>query len=139
MEVAELVAREGVRETVARYSHYADGGRFAELSELFADDGVLEVKGRPPAVGRPAIVAFVSAVKADQAPPFIRHHTSALRIDLAPSGDEASAACYFMALTDIGLDHWGRYRDRLVRDGDRWLFAHRLVGVDGITPGSRFS
>ena len=44
-------------------------------------------------------------------------------------------ACYFLAVTEHGVDHWGRYRDRYVPDGDRWLFAHRFVRTDGTTPG----
>ena len=47
----------------------------------------------------------------------------------------ARAACYFTVMTGAGVDHWGRYRDDLVPDGDRWLFAHRLVRTDGVTPG----
>jgi DNA-binding MarR family transcriptional regulator len=40
-------------------------------------------------------------------------------------------------MTGAGVDHWGRYKDRLTPDGDgrRWLFAHRLVRTDGRTPG----
>ena len=51
------------------------------------------------------------------------------------SPTEARGACYFLAVTEHGVDHWGRYRDRYVPEGDRWLFAHRLVRTDGTTPG----
>jgi hypothetical protein len=39
-------------------------------------------------------------------------------------------------VTDRGVDHWGRYRDDLVRAGDVWRFAHRHVRTDGSAPGS---
>ena len=42
-------------------------------------------------------------------------------------------------ITDIGLDHWGRYRDRLVPVGERWLLAQRSVKTDGYAPGSFFA
>jgi hypothetical protein len=41
--------------------------------------------------------------------------------------------------TDIGLDHWGRYRDVLVLVQDRWLFAHRRVQVDAFSTESLMS
>jgi hypothetical protein len=41
-------------------------------------------------------------------------------------------ASYFTVLTEIGLDHHGRYRDRFVRldTTDLWLIEHRLVSTD---------
>ena len=44
----------------------------------------------------------------------IRHHVSNLTIDVV-SPTEARGACYFLAVTEHGVDHWGRYRDRYVR------------------------
>jgi hypothetical protein len=43
-------------------------------------------------------------------------------------------------VTEHGVDHWGRYRDRFVPDrdnpsDDRWLFAYRYVKTDGTVPG----
>ena len=38
-------------------------------------------------------------------------------------------------ITDVGLDHWGRYVDEYeMRDG-RWVFTHRKVTMDGYVPG----
>jgi hypothetical protein len=44
--------------------------------------------------------------------------------------DEARVACYFTVFTEIGLDHYGRYRDVFVPVGDDWLSRHRLVSTD---------
>ena len=54
--------------------------------------------------------------------------------------DEAHATgrCYFAVLTDIGLDHWGRYVDDYRRVDDRWVFASRSVTLDGQVSGSLF-
>jgi hypothetical protein len=52
--------------------------------------------------------------------------------------DAVAATSYSFAITDIGPDHWGSYRDRFRRVDNRWLFAHRSVRVDGYAPGSRF-
>lgn len=134
MEAWELEAREGIRETIAAYAHRVDGGRFDELVELFAPDGVLEVEGEPPHRGRDAIRAFVTGTGRDLAAgtgaPRIRHHVSNVLIELA-GPDRARARCYFLAVTDRGVDHWGRYRDELGRDGEVWRFVHRRVRTDG--------
>ena len=85
--------------------------------------------------------AFLEGVGVDlsaasTAAPMIRHHVSNLTIEVA-SETEATGTCYFLAVTEHGVDHWGRYRDRYVPDatGERWLFAHRSVRTDGTTPG----
>ena len=48
-------------------------------------------------------------------------------------------ASYFTVFTEVGVDHMGRYRDRLVPVGERWLIAHRFVSADWRAPGSRSS
>ena len=66
-------------------------------------------------------------------PTRIWHHTSTLVIDL--EGDNAARGrCYFHVLTREGSDHWGRYADRYVCEGGRWLFAERRIRVDGAVP-----
>lgn len=141
MDAREVAAREAIRHTIASYTAYADRGRFAEVAALFAADGVLEVVGigGARADGRDAVRAFLEGVGDDVrggAPPpgRMQHHVASTWIDLE-TPDRASASSYFTVMTAAGVDHWGRYRDRLVRVGDRWLFAHRRVDTDGVTPG----
>jgi 3-phenylpropionate/cinnamic acid dioxygenase small subunit len=139
MEAWELAAREQIRDTIARYAHSVDSGRFDELVDLFVPDGVLEVEGEPPHRGREAIRAFVTGVGRDIAAstgvPRIRHHVGNVLIALE-GPDRARARAYFLAVTDRGVDHWGRYRDELVPSGERWRFALRRVRTDGAAPGS---
>jgi len=139
VEAWELEAREQIRETIAAYAHRVDGGRLDDLVELFAPEGVLEVEGEPPHRGRDAIRAFVAGTGRDlvagTGAPRIRHHVSNVVIELHEP-DRARARCYFLAVTDGGVDHWGRYRDELRRDGEAWRFVHRRVRTDGAVPGS---
>ena len=139
MDLWELAAREAIRETVSLYAHYADSGRFAEYAELFAVDGVLDIRGEAPLEGRAAIRAYLDGVGADLRvastnAPMIRHHVSNLTITVS-SPTSATGACYFLAVTEHGVDHWGRYRDLYVPEDDRWLFERRTVRTDGRTPG----
>ena len=134
MEAWEAVAREAIRELGASYAHAADRGRFVELAELFAPDGVLEIEDRPPLCGREAIAGMLTGVKgqlaATEPGAFIRHHVSSVSIELA-SKDRARAWSYFFAVTQRGPDHWGRYRDELRMQGGAWRFLRRRVTVDG--------
>ena len=141
MELWELAARGAIHETVARYAHLVDRGRIDELVELFTDDGTLEAGDRPPATGRGAIREFFletgKRLASASTRPLIRHHVSSLAVDVT-GPDDATAESYFLALTERGPDHWGRYRDRFVRRGSRWLFQHRRARTDGYAPGSVF-
>ena len=142
MQEPELLARELVRETIFRYAHLVDRGRIDELLALFADDATLEAGDRPPARGRDAIRAFFvgtgERLAAGTTRPLIRHHVSNVVVTL-DGPDAATAESYFLAVTERGPDHWGRYRDRLVRRDGRWLFAYRRARADGYAPGSVFA
>jgi uncharacterized protein (TIGR02246 family) len=138
----ELAAREAIRDTIARYAHAADAGRFEDLAACFGEDGVLEIVGDGGArlEGRAAIVAYLGGVGRDLAAattvPYVRHHVSSTLIEVV-GPEEATARSYFFVVTERGPDHWGRYRDRLAPVGadGRWLFTHRLARTDGSAPG----
>ena len=142
MELSELAGREAVRDLVARYTWAGDRGRSAELAHLFAPDGVLDVGehgGRW--VGPAEIISQLDAVTervamAGTSPGPVRHHVSSLVIDMT-STTEATSSSYFLVLTGIGIDHWGRYRDTFALSPDgQWRFTERSVRVDGHTDGS---
>jgi hypothetical protein len=48
----------------------------------------------------------------------------------------ARVASYFTALTEIGVDHYGRYRDIFVPVDGTWLIRHRFVSTDWAAPDS---
>ncbi|MGB3056255.1 MAG: hypothetical protein WBB52_15515, partial [Acidimicrobiales bacterium] len=65
----------------------------------------------------------------------VRHHVSSVLIPEVEGG-RARASSYFAVHTAIGLDHWGRYFDRLELELGRWRFSERIVVVDGSSPNS---
>jgi uncharacterized protein (TIGR02246 family) len=140
MEHWELVARESIRDLVARYNANGDSGRFDPMLELFAEDATMEL---PDGVhrGRSAIRAMVEGVATrtgdhpKAGAKFIRHFTATHQIDLV-SPTEAKGRCYYVVLTDRGVDHWGRYVDEYRQLEGRWLFWHRKVTTDGSVPDS---
>lgn len=145
MERTELIAREGIRDLLGRYTWSGDTGRTADVAECFTTDGVLDL-GQHGGVleGRAAIAAELDAVvaraaeAADAASP-VNHHVTSIFIAMADP-TSATVRSYFAVHTDQGLDHWGRYRDEVVMDpiDGHWRFARRTVRVTGAAPGSRF-
>ncbi len=140
MDTWELVVRESVRQTLADYTAGTDRNRLEDIAACFAPDGALTISGRAPMVGPQAIVAGLGAQVhrfAEGRVPLthVRHHVSSVRFG-AVGRDRVEADSYFLAITDIGVDHWGRYRDVLVPVGDRWLFASREARAEGFSPDS---
>ncbi len=140
MEIWELVARELIRDTLARYNWSGDAGRLDGLADTFCTDGVLEIRGLHPLRGRSEITTFLGGVTANAAgnvavKPVVRHNVAnVVFTGLTPR--EARVSSYFTVVTHIGLDHFGRYRDTLVPDGDTWLIKHRKVSTDWAAPDS---
>ena len=164
MEHWELVARECCRDTVAQYTHAGDRFRLDEFVAVFCEDGVLEIRGNEPLRGRAAIMdrfrggivprpgdPHHDAGGAREAPApapgganaatrrrVVRHNVDNVRFE-SVTPEEITVASYFTVFTDVGLDHLGRYRDRLVPVAERWLIAHRFVSVDWRAVDSLFA
>jgi hypothetical protein len=143
MDLAELIARESVRDLVARYNANADTGRFDQAVAVFAEDAVMFV-GDDRYDGREEIRRMFAGTRdaisgqSGAAPAYVRHNTSTLQIDVT-SPTTAKSRCYFFVLLDHGLDHWGRYVDEFAEVDGRWVITARKVTVDGRSPGSMFS
>jgi len=149
MEVWELVARESIRDLVARYNANGDAGRFDQVLALFADDAAMEIVtsgGESRRYeGHQAIATIFTATKerwdgdaattspppGDQARPrHVRHFTSTHQIDVEDR-THATGRSYFAVLMPHGLDHWGRYLDTYEERGGRWVFTSRRALPDG--------
>jgi ketosteroid isomerase-like protein len=116
-----------IQRVLAEYCHAADEFRFDDFEALFTPD---------------AIVTALLAGKTYHGPTEIRGflekqpaEMQGLHVTVNPSvtvgGDEARVRADFFVLVTRGdssvVGAWGRYRDRLVRRGDKWLFAERHV------------
>ncbi len=140
MEIWELQARESVRQTLADYTAGTDRNRIDDVAACFAPDGALTISAGAPMIGPAAIAAGLTAqVSRFAANPVpltrVRHHVSSVRFGRV-TRDRAEVSSYFLAVTNIGVDHWGRYRDVLVPVRDRWLFSSRDAVADGFSPDS---
>lgn len=122
---------EQVRRTLAGYSQYLDDGDFERWIELFTEDARLLFAGRT-TVGRPAIRRYMEQVQ----PPESRgkHITANILVDV--DGDTATAHTDYLFVRNatgegLVLVATGRYRDDLIRDGDRWRFRQREISLLG--------
>lgn len=137
MDDVELHTRVGAAALLTTYQFLADSGKTLELSELFLPDAVFKTNTEE-LVGPAAIFDFFrrtaeTFMSADFLP--ARHHLSSVYIEPRSDGSAATYAC-FQFVGSGGLDHWGTYRDEVVRTDDRWLFARRKVKVEGHVPDS---
>lgn len=141
MQAWELEVRESVRQTLADYTLATDEFDLKALGACFAAGGVLEYTGGKQLIGPNGIETGLGAQRnaprepSRRLPTHIRHHVSSIRF-VAVTPERVDVTSYFAVHTDIGLDHWGRYRDVLVPDRRRWLFASRRIGVDGFSADS---
>jgi 3-phenylpropionate/cinnamic acid dioxygenase small subunit len=140
MTIDELLAREGIRQTMAAYNVAGDRLRTEDFVAVFTEDAILESDGVPESdafryEGREAIRSWMmrwrepSPEGAVHRASFIRHHLSTCHIELT-SSDTAKARTYWVAYTDIGPDHCGYYLDTFRKQENRWLIAHRRVRLD---------
>ena len=154
MELWELVARESIRDRIARWNSNGDAGRMAEMVEVLAPDVEFSIREGEVMRGRAEVLQSLLGVRdskvadpvaADAAPaatgrylppgkrPSIRHYTSNPTIDFE-SDTRAQVRTYYAVLTSFGLDHWGRYLDEFgVVDGE-WLITRRTVTTEGVDP-----
>jgi hypothetical protein len=147
MDLTELIARESIRDTIARYTWCGEFMDAAGFADCFTPDAVLEIKGGATYRGRDEIVGMITGVRdrtraavgdaASGPPAVMRHFVANVRIELSSPGHARCFASFTVFMPPHGHDHWGRYADELVREGERWRFARRRVSVDGAVPASR--
>lgn len=150
MTLDELLARESIRQTLARYTWAGDRLREAEFVSVFTEEAILESEAPREADrfclrGKAEIRDWIrrwrngsgdkraSAHRAS----FVRHHLSTCDIELT-GPHTAVARSYWAAYTDIGVDHCGYYLDALQKVGDDWLLTHRRIRLDWRAENSLF-
>jgi hypothetical protein len=133
VEIEELLAREAIRETMARYVSAADRGCYSELVEVFAPDGVITFGKRARYEGRDAIIASMTESARSRGAygekNFQRHILGQPIIRMVDS-DNARAVTYILVITELGIDASGVHIDDFIRLEDRWLIARRYANME---------
>ncbi|HUD90858.1 nuclear transport factor 2 family protein [Sphingobium sp.] len=141
MTVEELLAREAIRYTIQLYNQASDTADYGLHHQVFHPDGVFEVQGQGKYRGTDAIIAMLLPAAERRGAfakgNFQRHNLTTTMIDLA-TPYTAKVVTYIIVVTELGIDHAGRYDDEFVRQGDRWLIMRRRATMEWARPDSRF-
>jgi ketosteroid isomerase-like protein len=122
-----------IQQVVLRVARCSDRLDVPALVDNFTDDGALEAGGRS-VEGRAALLKFFGG--GGQAAPTETERSKHIVTNtlLEMDGDVVVSTSYFQVMRSWGVANWGRYVDRVVRDGDRWRIKQRSVVVDGNIP-----
>ena len=147
MTIEDLLAREAIRDTLAKYNTSGDRLKVEDFVTCFTEDGIIESSHAERGFrfeGRQAIRNWQNrwynrepGEEKVHGATFVRHHLTTSKIDLT-GPDTARVRSYWQAWTDIGPDHAGYYLDEFRKVGDEWLIAHRRIRLDWDAPGSLF-
>jgi len=128
LDDAALKDEFAVTRTLAMYCHLCDDGDFARLVELFAPDGSVAF-GEEVVTGRDALTTWFAL----RQPPERRGKHLVMNTIVDVDGDHATAVSdyVFLRLVDGAVTPTiaGRYRDRLRRDGARWVIERRDIEI----------
>jgi hypothetical protein len=114
LEIWELSAREQVRDTIAEYAFAVDRPSLSWITQLFSEDGVLEIVGQDRGVTREGIAQMFRDRAAAAAPapgkPYAKHVVGSTRfIDVQP--DRVEARSYFVRFDRDRAIQWGTYEE----------------------------
>lgn len=138
----EMLAREAIRYTIELYNTASDNAKYELHHQVFHPDAIFEVQGKGELKGPDAIIAMLlpAAERRGAFEPgnFQRHNLTTKMIEFT-GPDTAKVVTYIIVVTELGIDHTGRYDDEFVRSGDRWLIMRRRASMEWSRPDSRFT
>jgi 3-phenylpropionate/cinnamic acid dioxygenase small subunit len=142
MTAADCIAVEQIRATLIRYAWSVDAADYVAMARCFTPEGKLHVTSKMTLNGRKDISDTLGGRALARghgkgAASFQRHNVS--NIEIALNGGTARVRSYFTVFTEIGLDHLGRYEDRVVILDGEWLIEERLARLDAVSARSRFA
>jgi uncharacterized protein (TIGR02246 family) len=134
MGAASVEDRLMINDLFVRYTTALDAGDVETIVGCFNEDGVLESPAVGIYAGRQGIREFAQRfARFREGGAQLRHFISNLAMQV--DGTEARATCYLLTvITRDGKTELmppGRYDCRLAKVDGAWLFAHRLVVLDG--------
>lgn len=142
MTLEEMLAREAIRYTIELYNKASDTAEYTLHRLVFHPEAVFEVQGKGELKGPDAIIAMLLPAAerrgAFEEGNFQRHNLTTTMIELT-GPETAKAVTYIIVVTELGIDHSGRYDDEFVRSGDRWLIMRRRATMEWSRQDSRFT
>lgn len=134
--VADLEAREEIRELIFAYGHALDHRDFVAFSELFAEEEGAWIGGFGSATGRSEIFAMMDEFighAEEPVQPTSHHVFTNIQIDVDSDRPAATTKWIFVVPSQAGDPQWmflGHYEDEFVRENGRWVFLRRQAFTD---------
>jgi hypothetical protein len=124
----ELVEKDAIRELMAEYCFRLDNNRFAEMAELFTEDGTWDTafgKG----TGRAEIEALIRRIRGPGPNPRAIHHVTNVVIKLAGTSATCFSNWVVIQNGEQGplISSGGSYTDDLVKRDGMWRFRYRKI------------
>jgi hypothetical protein len=118
-----------INHLTSRYNQSADTGNGETFAATFTEDGIIELPGSDPIVGREALVGFGNITP--QAIEGVRHWTNNQVVEI--DGDSATSRCYLLLMSAGSpptVMTTGIYSDELIKTDQGWRFTKRSVTLD---------
>ena len=143
-KVQELNDREDLRRLRYRYHEYINEGKFADIVDLFTEDGELEFGPLGKAKGREQMLKFFKALGPSKSKPaaargpeftFIKQYIHNHVVEI--SGDRGKGFSYLEARPLINGEAYmvaGRYDDEYVRVNGQWRFTRMNFTIHFAVP-----
>jgi uncharacterized protein (TIGR02246 family) len=117
-----------IYDVLGRYSRALDTADYQGYADLFAPDGVVEIRGEEYR-GREAIAAYIKRLTGVETWPGIRHHNTQIMFEDG-DGSRCKVSCYSMIMFrrrdgSVESRQQGFYRDVFVKIDGLWYFAER--------------
>ncbi len=136
--VHDLEAREGIRETIARYSYAVDREDWAEIDAIFAEDAVIDRKWRDEVYkGKQAVLGFFQRHRAQVK---FSNRMSNLNEIIKVDGDKAKATSYALVMYTYNKDSyigWGAYEWEFRFEKNIWRITREGISIAVMTTLSR--
>ena len=134
--IADLEAREQIRELVYAYGHALDHRDFVAFYGLFAEQGGTWVGGFGSATGRDAIFEMMDGSighSSEPVQPASHHVFTNMQIEVDGGRARGTTKWIFVVPSQTGDPQWmflGHYEDEFIREGGRWYFLRREAFTD---------
>lgn len=124
------------------YNIAIDNAEFDKVAMAFAQDGVMSPSSGAVWTGRKEIGGALAKRREARRPfetegTFQRHNLTTRLVEFT-SDTTATGVCYYVILTELGVDHCGCYFDNYGKYENDWFITHRQSKLDWMLPNSRF-
>jgi SnoaL-like domain len=121
----DAAVAEGVRRTLARYTHALDDGRTDDVVATYCPDGVCEIPGMGTHVGHEALRAAYAKWQPRRPQRHLVFNTEITALSATEATAVSDVVLLLLGDTGWGIEIVGRYEDSLHCDHSTWRFHRR--------------